>query len=194
MTPLLVISPFFSDSLFQSRYILLSLSPFVAFARSTRTVFQSTLQMVLHPVCHSLISTIILDKCLTNTRLCVSVRFAIEGHHLRQMLDKHAPVCQRKVRHRRPSPWYSSVANQLRELKHERRIAERRWRSSLLIMHKQLYDAAKQKVIDLVRAAKKSFCSIMVSSSATCKELFHNRITLLGKTNPLFLLFYHGVF
>ena len=35
-------------------------------------------------------------------------------HHLRQMLDKHAPVCQRKVRHRRPSPWYSSVANQLR--------------------------------------------------------------------------------
>ena len=116
------------------------------------------------------------------------------NHHLRQMLDKHAPVCQRKVRHRRPSPWYSSVANQLRELKHERRIAERRWRSSLLIMHKQLYDAAKQKVIDLVRAARKAFCSIMVSSSATRKELFHNMITLLGKTNPLFLLFYHGVF
>ena len=111
------------------------------------------------------------------------------SHHLSQVLDKHAPVCQRKVRQRRPSPWYSSVADQLRELKHERRIAERRWRSSRLTIHKQLYDAAKQKAIDLVHAAKKSFYSIVVSSSATCKELFHNMTTLLGKTNPLFLLF-----
>ena len=48
-------------------------------------------------------------------------------------------------------------------------------------MHKQLYDAAKQKVIDLVHAAKTSFYSAIVSCSATCKELFHNMTTLWDK-------------
>jgi len=61
------------------------------------------------------------------------------NRHLSEVLDKHAPVCQRKVHQRRPSPWYSSVADQLRESKRERRRAERRWRSSRLSIHKQLY-------------------------------------------------------
>ena len=82
------------------------------------------------------------------------------NRHFSQVVEKYAPVCQRKVHQRRPSPWYSSVADQLRELKRERRRAERRWRSSRLT-HKQLYDAAKQKVIDLVHAAKTSFYSAM---------------------------------
>ena len=107
--------------------------------------------------------------------------------HLSEVLDKLAPVCQRKVRQRRPSPWYSSVAVQLCELKRERRRAERRWRSSRLTIHKQLYDAAKQKVVDLVHDAKTSFNSTAVSSSATFKELFHNMTTLLGKTNKPYL-------
>ena len=86
------------------------------------------------------------------------------NRHFSQVAEKHAPVCQRKVRQRRPSPWYSSVADQLRELKRERRRAERRWRFSRLTIHKQLYDAAKQKVHDLVHDAKTSFYSTMMSS------------------------------
>ena len=42
------------------------------------------------------------------------------NRHLSEVLDKHAPVCQLKVRQRGPSPWYS-------------------WRSSRLSIHKQLY-------------------------------------------------------
>ena len=61
------------------------------------------------------------------------------NRHLSEVLDKHAPVCQRRVRQRGPSPWYGCVADQLRELKRERRRAERRWRSSRLSIHKQLY-------------------------------------------------------
>ena len=65
------------------------------------------------------------------------------NRHTGQVLDEHAPVCRRKVRQRRPRPWtyeyvgpwprpcYSSVADQLRELKRERLRAERGWRSSL---------------------------------------------------------------
>ena len=41
------------------------------------------------------------------------------NHHLSQVLDKHAPVCQQKVRQRRTTPWYCSVAHQLYELKPE---------------------------------------------------------------------------
>ena len=105
--------------------------------------------------------------------------------HLSHVLDKHAPVCQRKGRRRRTTPWYNSVARQLRQLKGERRRAERRWSSSRLAVQKQLYDTAKQKVTDLVHDAKTSFHPSMVSSSVTCKELFHNTTTLLGKTsNP----------
>ena len=45
-----------------------------------------------------------------------------------------------------------------------------------------MYDVAKQKITDLVHDAKTSFYSTMVFSSMTCKELFHNMTTLLGKT------------
>ena len=44
-----------------------------------------------------------------------------------------------------------------------------------------MYDVAKQSIADLLRDAKTSFHSTMVSSSVVCKELFHNMTTLLGK-------------
>ena len=105
------------------------------------------------------------------------------NRHFSEVLDKHAPVCQRKVCQQRSSPRYSCVADQLCESKSEHWRAERRWRSSRLTIHKQLYDAAKQKVVDLVHDAKTSFNSTAVSSSATFKELFHNMTTLLGIAN-----------
>ena len=92
------------------------------------------------------------------------------NRHLSEVLDRHPPVCQRKVRQRRPSPWYSSVADRLRELKRERRRAERRWRSPRSTIHKQLYVTA------------------MLYFSATCEELFPNMTTFLGKTNKPSLL------
>ncbi|XP_070183583.1 uncharacterized protein [Littorina saxatilis] len=107
------------------------------------------------------------------------------NQHLGKVLDKHAPVRQREVRQRKPTPWYSSVADQLKELKRERRRAERRWRSSPLTINMQMYDAVKQKVTDLVHNAKTSFYSAMVSSSATCKQLFNNMTTLLGTRSVL---------
>lgn len=65
---------------------------------------------------------------------------------------------------------------------------EHHWQSSCLTIHKHPYETAKQKVTDLVHETKKSY-STMVSSNAVCKELFYNMTILLGKTNPLFILF-----
>ena len=155
MTSLLIISPFFADSVSKPMNT-------VKF-ESIRCVCKITVDDFSVDIANGITSNMLLPDL---------------NRHFSQVAEKHAPVCQRKVRQRRPSPWYSSVADQLRELKRERRRAERRWRSSRLTIHQQLYDAAKQKVIDLVHAAKTSFYSAMVSCSATCKELFHNMTTL----------------
>ena len=106
---------------------------------------------------------------------------------LASVFDKHAPVRQLKVRDGKPTPWYGAVANQLRELKTERRRAERQWRSTRLTIHKQIYDKAKQNVTDLVDNAKTACYSSLIASSCTCKKLFYNMSSLLGKITPVIL-------
>ena len=87
-----------------------------------------------------------------------------------------------KVRSGKATPWHSAVAGQLRELKRERRQAERRWRSTRLTVHKQIYDAAKEKVAQLIFQAKTSFFSSLISSVQTSKQMFDTTSYLLGKT------------
>ena len=105
--------------------------------------------------------------------------------NLSATLDKHAPVRGLKVRDGKPTPWYGAISDQLPALKRERRRAERQWRASRLTVHKQMYDAAKQKVVELVDSAKTSFYSSLVSGSKTCKQLFHTMSTLLGKSKQM---------
>ena len=79
------------------------------------------------------------------------------NNHLCSVLDKHAPLCPCTVRTRKPTPWFSSIAEQFCELKRERRQAERRWLKSKLTVHKQIYDSIKQKVTNLVDKAKQAY-------------------------------------
>ena len=78
-------------------------------------------------------------------------------------------------------PWFSSIAEQFCKLKRERRKAERRWLKSRLTVHQQIYDSIKQKVTDLVDKAKKTYFSAKIESSTTCKQLFQNFNSMLGK-------------
>ena len=104
------------------------------------------------------------------------------NNHLCCVLDKHAPLCRCTVRTRKPTPWFSSTAEQFCELKRERRQAERRWLKSKLTVHKQIYDSIKQKVTNLVDKAKQAYYSAKIQSSTTCKQLFQNFNTILGKS------------
>ena len=79
------------------------------------------------------------------------------NNHLRSVLGKHAPLSRRTSRTRNPTHWFSSIAEQLCELKRERQKAERRRLKSKLTAHKQIYDSIKQKVTDLVDKAKRTF-------------------------------------
>ena len=98
------------------------------------------------------------------------------------LLDKHAPLCRCTVRTRKPTPRFGSIAEQFCELKRERRQAERRWLKSKLTGHKQIYDSIKQKVSNLVDKAKQAYYSAKIESSTTCKRLFQNFNTILGKS------------
>ena len=107
------------------------------------------------------------------------------SNHLCSVLDKHAPLCRCTVRTRNPTPWFSSIAEQFCELKRERRQAERRWLKSKLTVHKQIYDSIKQKVTNLVDNAKQAYYSAKIQSSTTCKQLYQNFNTILGKSRSL---------
>ena len=105
------------------------------------------------------------------------------NNHLCSVLDKHAPLCRCTVRTKKPTPWFSSIAEQFCELKRESRQAERRWLKSKLSVHKQIYDSVKQKVTNLVDKAKQAFYSAKIQSSTACKQLSQNFNTFLGKNS-----------
>ena len=102
------------------------------------------------------------------------------NNHLCSVLDKHAPLCRCTVRTRKPTPWFSSIAEQFCELKGERRQAA--WLKSKLTAHKQIHDSIKQKLTNLVHKAKQAYYSAKIQSSTTCKQLFQNFDTILGKS------------
>ena len=110
------------------------------------------------------------------------------NRQLRCVLDKHAPLCHRTVRQRKPTPWFSSIAEQFCKLKRERRRVERYWLKSKLTVHKQIYEHIKRKVTDLVDNAKTAFYSFKIQTSncswRNCKELFQNFNAILGKRTP----------
>ena len=65
------------------------------------------------------------------------------------------------------------MSEQLLHLKRQRRRAERRWLKSGLTVDRQIFSRLKQQVTKLVQQAK-----------TTCRELFLNVNTLLGKAKP----------
>ena len=103
---------------------------------------------------------------------------------LRATLDKHAPPSRRLVSTRPSSPWYSAVGPELLEAKKERRRAERQWRSTRLIVHWQIFQAARNCVTNIVDSAKSAFFSCKIAACTTAKQLFGITNRLLGKRLP----------
>ena len=100
---------------------------------------------------------------------------------LKNVIDKHAPVIQKYSRPRKSTPWFRTVASEFLELKRERRRAERAWRKSKLIFHKQRHDALKFKMSDLVDRAKSQFYMNKIKSNSSPKALFKCFDSLLGR-------------
>ncbi|XP_070212567.1 uncharacterized protein [Littorina saxatilis] len=100
---------------------------------------------------------------------------------LRAILDTHAPSTRRLVSNRPPSPWYSGVGPELQDAKRERRGAERQWRATGLTVHRQVFQAARNRVIAIVDHAKSAFFSSKILACTSVKQLFSVTNDILGK-------------
>ena len=82
-----------------------------------------------------------LSDCISPAR-CDSIEAL--NTSLAACLDKHAPLCCRKVRSKQEDPWFPDIREQLKEAKQNRRKAERAWfQSGKLTVFQQIYTRAK---------------------------------------------------
>ena len=99
---------------------------------------------------------------------------------LRQILDKHAPLRTRRVRHRPSAPWLSA---EVRSARRRRRRAERAWRKTKQTVHMEIYVNARKETTQHILAAKKQyFANKIESTSFSAKQLFNVSNQLLGKS------------
>ena len=92
---------------------------------------------------------------------------------LRSVLDHHAPLAVRHTSRDHPSPWYKAVGTVLRQAKRERRKAERKWRSTLLQVDKQIFQIARCRVTNIVKRAKTNYRQSKNANCTTLKQLYH---------------------
>ena len=94
------------------------------------------------------------------------------------LIAHKAGVCTRK-----PTPWFNSIAEQFCELKRERRQARDDGLNLSSPSTNRYTKSIKLKVTNPVDKAKQAYISAMIQSSTTCKQLFQNVNTILGKSS-----------
>ncbi len=94
------------------------------------------------------------------------------------LLNKHAPEKKKKITIRPKVKWYTTSVD---EAHREKRRWERKWRATNLTIHKELYINAKEKLTEIIKAAKVDYFSNQISEPSNCQkalfkcmdELFH---------------------
>ena len=94
------------------------------------------------------------------------------------ILDQHAPVKSRKVVDRPECKWFT---DEVREAKQKKRQLERLYNKTKLEIHRQMYKAQKNDTNHIIRDAKRSYYSSMVSETKDSRALYSVCNTLLGK-------------
>jgi hypothetical protein len=103
---------------------------------------------------------------------------------LTDVLDRHAPVQEKKIALKPESPWYTEV---LRSEKRKRRKLERKWRKTGSPADRKLYREQCSHTNKLMTDAKTQYYSEMVNNSSGQKELYKviNRIMHKNTDQPL---------
>ena len=84
------------------------------------------------------------------------------------------------VRDRPSALW---MAEEIREARRRRRLAERRWRATRLTVHREIYAKAQAAVKACVQEAKRRFYCEKIDSSSSCRQLFAVSSELSGKSS-----------
>ena len=82
---------------------------------------------------------------------------------MRSLLDQYAPVKKRIITVRPAAPWYS---DNIKQEKAERRKLERRWRSTKLMIDRELYTEQCKRVKQLIHESKMKFYSDVINENS----------------------------
>ena len=87
----------------------------------------------------------------------------------------------------RLEPWYPVVSTELKSAKLEKRAAEKEWLRNPITITKQIYNAAKRKIANIVFKARSTFYSDQINNARSSSKLFTICSKLLGrvKSSPL---------
>ena len=102
--------------------------------------------------------------------------------HLSSLLDHHAPVKTRAVTFTRPAPWFSDG---LRKMKAAGRVLERRYKTSGLTVHNQIYREHQLQYSKSLKEARSLFYSDAIRNNpGNSKRLFSTVNHLLKPQSP----------
>ncbi|KAK3794719.1 hypothetical protein RRG08_014784 [Elysia crispata] len=105
-------------------------------------------------------------------------RVDIYNRKLKELLDIYAPLKTRIVTDRPSAPWMTS---HIKNLKTERRRAERKWHSTSLCVHRDIYRDLNRKLKNAIETAKKYYYCHKIEECLTSKALYNVANTLSGK-------------
>ncbi|GFS26592.1 ATP-dependent DNA helicase [Elysia marginata] len=98
------------------------------------------------------------------------------------VINKHAPIVNRKIVIRPNKPWYT---DDIREAKKIQRSAEKKWRKTHLEVHRQAFVNARKNTNKLITAAKQIYTKNKISDSkSNPKELFRIVNGLIKHSKP----------
>lgn len=100
---------------------------------------------------------------------------------LKVLLDTHAPMKRRIITLRPSASWYNESIN---EAKRKRRRLERRWRKSRLCIDRQLYAEQCKAVNDMLKQAKVSYYSSIISENKFNQSILFNTVDKLLHRKP----------
>ena len=100
---------------------------------------------------------------------------------LKETLQQHAPQKRRIITLRPLSPWYNEEIGQE---KRNRRKLERRWRASGLCIDRQLYVKQCETVNAMIKNAKTTYYSSVISSNAHNQKVLFSTVDKLLHRKP----------
>lgn len=121
-------------------------------------------------------------QCLCRDFTSADEALGYYNTHLSNLLDSHAPIKTRTVTFSCSAPWYS---NELRKMKTVGWVLERRYTSTGLTVHKQMYRAHQRAYAHSLKLARSQFFSDIIGRNPGCsKQLFKTVNCLLTMKSP----------
>ena len=101
------------------------------------------------------------------------------------VVNKPAPIIQRTIHVRARQPWRTDDLQQMRQ---ETRRAERRWRRTRLVVHREIYTDARDAFKRCIASAKSAhYCAMIESSACDIKSMYRITNDLMGRVHKAVL-------